>query len=63
MAKVQLLGGLTKEFCMFHVRRYQPESLVECLRGFGWKKVGLLPYRGSASRPRGVLLFEKQLPG
>lgn len=63
MAKVQLLGGLAKEFCMFHVRRYQPESLVECLRGFGWKKVGLLPYRGSASRPRGVLLFEKQLPG
>jgi len=62
LAKVQLLGGQTKEFCMFQVRRYQPQSLIDCLRGLGWQHVGLMPFRGSKTRPRGVFLFQKQLP-
>lgn len=61
-AKVQLLGGQTKEFCMFQVRRYQPQSLIDCLRGLGWQQVGLMPFRGAKTRPRGVFLFQKQLP-
>ena len=63
LAKVQLLGGQTKEFCMWQVRRYQPQSLIDCLRGLGWQHVGLMPFRGSKTRPRGVFLFQKQLPG
>ena len=62
LAKVQLLGGQTKEFCMWQVRRYQPQSLIDCLRGLGWQHVGLMPFRGSKTRPRGVFLFQKQLP-
>jgi len=62
LAKVQLLGGQSKEFCMWQVRRYQPQSLVDCLRGLGWQHVGLMPFRGSKTRPRGVFLFQKQLP-
>ncbi len=61
-AKVQLLGGQTKEFCMFQVRRYQPQSLIDSLRGLGWQHVGLMQFRGSKTRPRGVFLFQKQLP-
>ena len=63
LAKVQLLGGQTKEFCMWQVRRYQPQGLIDCLRGLGWQHVGLMPFRGSKTRPRGVFLFQKQLPG
>jgi transcriptional regulator with XRE-family HTH domain len=62
VAKVQLLGGQTKEFTMWQVRRYQPQSLVDCLRGLGWQHIGLMPFRGSKTRPRGVFLFQKQLP-
>ena len=62
LAKVQLLGGQSKEFCMWQARRYQPQSLVDCLRGLGWQHVGLMPFRGSKTRPRGVFLFQKQLP-
>jgi transcriptional regulator with XRE-family HTH domain len=62
LAKVQLLGGQSKEFCMWQVRRYQPQSIVDCLRGLGWQHVGLMPFRGSKTRPRGVFLFQKQLP-
>ena len=62
LAKVQLLGGQSKEFCMWQARRYQPQSLIDCLRGLGWQHVGLMPFRGSKTRPRGVFLFQKQLP-
>lgn len=62
LANVQLLGGRSKELCMFQVRRYKPEGLIDCLRSLDWKNVGLFPFRGSQNRPRGVLLFEKQIP-
>ena len=62
LAKVKLLGGRTKEFGMFQVRRYQLQSLIDCLRGLGWEHVGLLLFRGTRSRPRCVFLFQRQLP-
>jgi hypothetical protein len=37
-------------------------ALIRCLRGFGWDNVGVFPFTGSESRPRGLLMFRKQLP-
>ena len=62
IATVNLPGKRTKEFCMLQVRRYEPQALVRCLRGFGWDSVGIFPFTGSETRPRGLLMFRKQLP-
>lgn len=62
VAKVNLSGMRTKEFCMFQVRRYDPQSLIRCMRKLGWNHVGLLPFTGSKTRPKGVFIFQKQLP-
>ena len=62
IATVNLPGKRTKEFCMHQVRRYDPSSLIRCLRGFGWEQVGLFPFTGSETRPRGLLMFQKQIP-
>lgn len=62
MAKVNLPGMQTKEFCMWQVRRYQANSLVQCLRDLGWEHVGQIPFMGSKSRPpQGAFIFQKQL--
>ena len=61
IATVKLPGKRTKEFCMAQVRRYEPGGLIRCLRGFGWDNVGVFPFTGSESRPRGLLMFRKQL--
>lgn len=60
LAKVQILGGQTKEFCMLQVRRYQPQGLIDCFRSLGWQHVGLLPFRGSKTRPRAVMMFQRR---
>lgn len=60
IATVHLPGKLSKEFCMHQVRRYDPQGLVRCLRGFGWESIGVFPFTGTESRPRGVLVFRKQ---
>ncbi len=62
IATVSLLGKRTKEFCMLSVRRYDPISITRCLRSFGWEQVGLFPFSSSETRPRGVFIFQKQLP-
>ena len=62
VATVDLPGKRTKQFCMHQVRRYEPNGLIRCLRGFGWDNVGVFPFTGSESRPRGLLMFRKQLP-
>lgn len=62
IATVNLPGKRTKEFCMGQARRYEPQALIRCLRGFGWDNVGVFPFAGSATRPRGLLMFRKQLP-
>lgn len=62
IATVSLPGKRTKEFCMHQVRRYEPSSLIRCLRSFGWEHVGLFPFSGSETRPRGLFVFQKQLP-
>lgn len=60
LAKVQILGGQTKEFCMLQVRRYQPQGLIDCFRTLGWQHVGLLPFRGSKTMPRAVMMFQRR---
>ena len=40
IAKVQLLGMKTKEFCMHQIRRYKPESLTRCMQSLGGSKLG-----------------------
>lgn len=62
LATAHLLGGQTKEFCMWQVRRYQQQSIIDCLAPLGWRFMGLYPFRGTKTRPRGVFLFQKQLP-
>ena len=62
VATVNFPGKRTKEFCMYEVRRYEPNGIVRCLRGLGWDNVGVFPFTGSESRPRGLLMFRKQLP-
>lgn len=62
IATVSLPGKRTKEFCMLQVRRYDPQALVRCLRSFGWDNLGIFPFTGSETRPRGLLMFRKQLP-
>ena len=47
---------------LFNVRRYDPQGLIRCLRGFGWESVGVFPFTGSETRPRGLLMFQKQIP-
>lgn len=61
IATVGLPGKRTKEFCMIQGRRYEPRSLVHCLRNLGWENVGVFPFTGSETRPRGLFLFQKQL--
>lgn len=62
IAKVQLPGMTTKEFCMHQIRRYQPESLTRCMQSLGWEQVGLFPFNGSSTRPKGVFVFQKRTP-
>jgi hypothetical protein len=62
VAKVSLPAMQAKEFCMWQVRRYDPASLIRCMRSLGWEHVGQLPFSGSNTRPKGVFLFQKQLP-
>jgi transcriptional regulator with XRE-family HTH domain len=62
IATVGLPGKRTKEFCMAQSRRYQPGSMVECLRKLGWESLGVFPFSGSETRPRGLFLFRKQFP-
>ena len=62
IAKVQLPGMTTKEFCMHQIRRYQPESLTRCMQSLGWEQVGLFPFNGSSTRPKGCLLYTSPSP-
>lgn len=62
IAKVSLPGKQIREFCMWQVRRYDPASVVRCMRSLGWDHVGQIPFTGSKTRPKGVFLFQKQLP-
>jgi hypothetical protein len=47
---------------MIQARRYEPNSVIRCLRKFGWESLGMFPFTGSETRPRGLFLFQKQLP-
>lgn len=60
--KASFLGNETRRFQMFNFRRYDPQGLIRCLRGFGWESVGVFPFTGSETRPRGLLMFQRQLP-
>ena len=62
IAKVQLLGMKTKEFCMHQIRRYKPESLTRCMQSLGWEQVGHFPFTGSNTRPQSAFIFQKRLP-
>lgn len=62
MAKVSLPGMRHKTFCMWQVRRYTPDGLVRCLQKLDWEPVGQLPFIGSVTRPRGLLMFQKRYP-
>ncbi len=62
IAKVGLPGKQTREFCMWQVRRYDPASVVRCMRNLGWEHVGQIPFLGPKTRPKGVFMFQKQLP-
>jgi hypothetical protein len=62
MAKVSLPDRRSKEFCMWQVRRYDATSLIRCMRNFGWEHVGQIPFTGSKTRPKGVFMFQKQIP-
>jgi len=62
IAKVQLPGMTMKEFCMHQIRRYKPESLTRCMQSLGWEQVGLFPFNGSSTRPKGVFVFQKRTP-
>ena len=54
----------TKEFCMWQVRRYDPASLVQCLRDFGWEPIGQIPFSGSRARPHKLRSCSKSdMPG
>ncbi len=59
MATVTTPGMQQREFCMWQVRRYQPESLVRCMRGLGWKHVGLLPFGGTSGPQKAVFMFQR----
>lgn len=52
----------TKKFCKAQARRYEPQALIRCFRSFGWDNAGVFPFTGSETRPRGLLMFRKQLP-
>ena len=62
IATVGLPGKRTKEFCMAQSRRYEPKSVVQCLRSLGWESLGVFNFTGSETRPRGLFLFRKQFP-
>ncbi len=62
IATVGLPGKRTKEFCMAQSRRYEPKSMVHCLRSLGWESLGVFSFTGSETRPRGLFLFKKQFP-
>lgn len=47
---------------MIQNRRYEPKSLVQCLKNPGWDSLGVFPFTGSETRPRGLFLFQKQFP-
>lgn len=60
VAKVALPGMRTKEFQMYEVCRYNPDSLIQCMRKLGWAHLGTLPF--SETRPKGVFIFQNQGP-
>ena len=61
MAEAKLPGMQTKEFCMWQVRRYDPTSLVQCLRDLGWEPIGQIPFSGSRARPpQAAFMFQKR---
>lgn len=61
IAEATLPGMQTKEFCMWQVRRYDPASLVQCLRDFGWEPIGQIPFSGSRARPpQAAFMFQKR---
>jgi transcriptional regulator with XRE-family HTH domain len=62
IATVGLPGKRTKQFSMIQARRYEPTSVIRCLRQFGWESLGMFPFTGSETRPRGLFLFQKKLP-
>ncbi len=62
IAKVSLPGQHFKEFCMWQVRRYDPASLVQCMRNLDWDHVGQVPFTGTKTRPKGVFIFQKRMP-
>ena len=47
---------------MWQVRRYDPQTIVTCMRKLGWSLIGQLPFTGSKTRPKGVFMFQKQPP-
>ena len=60
IAKVGLPGNQSKEFRVYEIRRYKPESLIQCLRSLGWALVARLPF--SETRPKAAFMFQKQIP-
>jgi transcriptional regulator with XRE-family HTH domain len=62
IAKVGFPGMRTKEFCMWQVRRYDPDSIVSCMRNLGWSLIGQFAFTGSKTQPKGVFMFQKQYP-
>lgn len=62
IAQVNFSGHQSRDVHMWNVRRYDPQGLIRCLRGFGWDSVGVFPFSGSETRPSGLLMFQKQIP-
>ena len=62
IAKVTLLGQRTKEFCMWQVRRYDPKSIIQCMRNLDWEPVAQIPFIGTKTRPKSVFMFQKRMP-
>jgi hypothetical protein len=59
VANLTLSNGQSREFVVFHVRRYDLDKLSAVVQEQGWSKVGRFQF-SSTVRPRSLLVFQKQ---
>ena len=58
-AKVRLVNGEERSFSLIHLKRYDTQKLIECMRNEGWGPVDGWKY-AEQHHPRLLYLFRKQ---
>lgn len=59
MADVSLRNGERRRFLIWRGKRYDPQSLADCLRGLGWEPVQTLGYGPGKEKTAALLLLRR----